>query len=158
MTTRRTMMTRGAAVVAALAASPALAQEDPLRVAFGDIASVESLNLLIAMERADDIQIFVEELLRTWEDINENPAIVGELREQYGLLPDLPDEAASEAVPYYTEAVENGIYPSDGGSPQNAEDDIAFLAAAGQVEQPEGGVDASDYWDFGPLEAARAAN
>ena len=109
-------------------------------------------------ERADDIQVFVEELLRTWADVEENPAIVGELREQYDLLPDLPDEAASATVPYYTEAVEGGVYPTDGGSPQNAADDIAFLSAAGQVEAPEGEVDASAYWDVGPLEAAKAAN
>ncbi len=89
--------------------------------------------------RADDIQVFVEELLRTWEDINEDPSIVGELREQYDLLPDLPDDVAAEAVPYYEEAVENGIYPTDGGEPQDARDDIAFLSAAGQVEgDPDG--------------------
>jgi NitT/TauT family transport system substrate-binding protein len=106
--------------------------------------------------RADDIEVFVEELLRTWADINEDPAIVGELREEYGLLPDLPEEVAREAVPYYAEAVENGIYPEDGGAPQDAADDIAFLAAAGQVEATDE-VDASEYWDFGPLEAAQAA-
>ncbi len=113
-------------------------------------------NTQVLEARADDIKIFVEELIRTWEDINENPQIVGELREQYGLLPDLPDEAASEAVPYYTEAVENGIYPADGGSPEDAQADIDFLSAAGQVEAGEE-VDPSDYWDFGPLEAARSA-
>jgi NitT/TauT family transport system substrate-binding protein len=106
--------------------------------------------------RADDFQVFVEELLRTWEDVAANPAIVGELREQYGLLPDLPDEAASEAVPYFTEAVENGVYPTGGGSPENAISDMEFLSAAGQVEA--GDVDPADFWNFGPLEAARAAN
>ena len=114
-------------------------------------------NTSVLENRADDIQVFVEELLRTWEDINENPALVGELREQYNLLPDLPDEAASEAVPYYTEAVESGVYPPGGGSPQNATEDISFLSAAGQVEAPEGEADASRYWDFSALEAAKAA-
>ena len=106
--------------------------------------------------RADDIQVLVEELRRTWEEINADPAVVGELREQYGLLPDLPEEAAAEAVPYYEEAVENGIYPADGGAPQNALDDVAFLAAAGQVEGDAESVDPADFWDFGPLEAAGA--
>ncbi|SFQ18936.1 ABC transporter substrate-binding protein [Tranquillimonas alkanivorans] len=115
-------------------------------------------NTQVLEERADDIQVFVEELLRTWQDIDEDPSIVGELREQYGLLPDLPDEAASEAVPYYTEAVENGVYPTDGGEPADAKDDIAFLSAAGQVEGDPEQVDASRYWDFGPLEAAKSAN
>ena len=115
-------------------------------------------NTEVLEERAEDIQVFVEELLRTWTDINENPEIVGELREQYGLLPDLPENVAAEAVPYYTEAVENGVYPTDGGDPQDAADDLSFLSAAGQVEEPESEVDASRYWDFGPLDAARAAN
>jgi NitT/TauT family transport system substrate-binding protein len=109
-------------------------------------------------ERAADVQVFVEELLRTWKDVAENPAIVGELREQYGLLPDLPEDALAEAVPYFEEAVANEVYPLDGGEPQDASDDIAFLAAAGQVEGDPAAVDPADYWDFTALEAAKAAN
>lgn len=108
--------------------------------------------------RAEDIQVFTEELLRTWRDIAENPEIVGELREQYNLLPDLPDDVIAEAVPYYAEAVENGIYPLNGGQPSDAADDIAFLAAAGQVEIAPEDVDPSQFWDFSALEAAKAAN
>jgi len=115
-------------------------------------------NQEVLEERSDDIQVFVEELLRTWQDINEDPSIVGELREQYDLLPDLPEEVAREAVPYYEEAVENGVYPTDGGEPQDARDDIAFLSAAGQVSGDPDEVDPSDYWDFSVLEAAKAAN
>lgn len=108
--------------------------------------------------RADDIRIFVEELLRTWKDINEDPSIVGELREKYDLLPDLPEETAAEAVPYYEEAVENGVYPTDGGAPSDVRDDIAFLAAAGQVEGDADSIDPERFWTFGPLEAARSGN
>ncbi len=105
--------------------------------------------------RAADMQVFVEELLRTWREIDENPGVVSELREQYGLLPDLPDDVAAEAAAYYTQAVEGGVYPLDGGEPQDATDDIAFLAAAGQVD-PEA-VDPASFWDFTVLEAAKAA-
>ncbi len=108
--------------------------------------------------RADDMKVFVEELLRTWADIAENPAIVGELREQYGLLPDLPADVIAEAVPYFTEAVGNGIYPLDGGKPQDAMDDMAFLSAAGQVEGDPASVDPSAFWDFSALDAAKASN
>jgi NitT/TauT family transport system substrate-binding protein len=107
-------------------------------------------------ERAADVQVFVEELLRTWKDVAENPAIVGELREKYGLLADLPAEAVAEAVPYFEEAAANGVYPLDGGEPQDARDDIAFLAAAGQVEGDPESIDPADYWDFTALEAAKA--
>jgi NitT/TauT family transport system substrate-binding protein len=106
-------------------------------------------------EREEDVAVFVEELLRTWTDINENPGMVAELREQYGLLGDLPAEAAAEITPYYTDAAESGVLPTTGGSPEDVADDLEFLAAAGQVEAPEGEVDTSMYWDFDPLEAAR---
>ncbi|SLN09759.1 NMT1/THI5 like protein [Roseivivax jejudonensis] len=108
--------------------------------------------------RAEDMQVFVEELLRTWQEIEENPEIVGELREQYGLLQDLPEDVAAEAVPYYTEAVENGVYPTDGGEPADVGDDIAFLAAAGQVTGDPAEIDPMDYWSFDLLEAAKASN
>lgn len=108
--------------------------------------------------RAEELQIFVEELLRTWNDIAENPAIVEALRVQYDLLPDLPEDVIAEAVPYYTEAVENGIYPLNGGQPSDARDDIAFLAAAGQVEGSPDDVNPAEYWDFTVLDAAKASN
>ncbi|SFD78868.1 ABC transporter substrate-binding protein [Roseivivax sediminis] len=108
--------------------------------------------------RAEDMQIFVEELLGTWADIAENPEIVGELRAEYGLLQDLPDNVASEAVPYYAEAVENGVYPTDGGEPSDVADDIAFLAAAGQVSGDPEEIDPERFWNFDLLEAAKAAN
>ncbi len=107
--------------------------------------------------RADDMQIFVEELLRTWNDIAENPAIVAELRDQYNLLADLPDDVIADAVPYYEEAVANGIYPLNGGQESDAADDMAFLSAAGQVEGDPADVNPSDFWDFSALNAAKAA-
>jgi NitT/TauT family transport system substrate-binding protein len=107
-------------------------------------------------ERRDDLVIFVEELLRTWRDIAEDPSIVAELREQYGLLPDLPAEAAADITPYYTNAVESGVYPLDGGSPENVRADLEFLAAAGQVDAPGDDFDPATFWDFDPLRAARA--
>lgn len=113
-------------------------------------------NVSFLEERADDVTVFVEELLGTLEDINEDPAIVAELRDQYGLLPDLPDEAAADITPYYQDAVESGVYPTEGGTPEDARDDLEFLAAAGQVEAPGDDFDAGMFWDFGPLEAAKA--
>ncbi|NNU80896.1 ABC transporter substrate-binding protein [Halovulum dunhuangense] len=117
-----------------------------------DEALYANTNVLDA--RAEDMKIFVEELLRTWKDIDDNPAIVGELREQYGLLADLPAETVAEAVPYYEEAVANGIYPLDGGSPEVVQGDIDFLSAAGQFEAGAQ-VNPEDFWTFGPLNAAK---
>lgn len=112
-------------------------------------------NVDFLAEREEDVTVFVEELLRTWEEINSNPGVVAELREQYGLLGDLPDDAAEGITPYYTEIVEGGVLPTGGGEPSDVTDDLEFLAAAGQVKAPEGEVDVSQYWDFDVLEAAK---
>jgi NitT/TauT family transport system substrate-binding protein len=106
-------------------------------------------------DRQEDLTVFVEELQRTWKDINENPAIVAELREQYNLLPDLPAEAAADIETYYAEAAEGGVYPTNGGSPEAVRADIDFLAAAGQMEAPGDNFDPGRYWNFTALEAAK---
>jgi NitT/TauT family transport system substrate-binding protein len=112
-------------------------------------------NVEFLQARADDVAVLVEELLRTWAEINANPGVVAELREQYGLLADLPADAVADITPYYTESVGAGVLPADGGAPDDVADDLEFLAAAGQVEAPEGEVDASQFWSFEALEAAR---
>ena len=106
-------------------------------------------------ERAEDVGIFVEELLATWAEINANPEVVAELREQYDLLPDLPEQAVGEITAYFTDSAESGVFPEDGGTPEDVTDDLNFLAAAGQVEAPEGDIDETMYWSFAPLEAVR---
>jgi NitT/TauT family transport system substrate-binding protein len=111
-------------------------------------------NVNFLESRSEDLSVFVEELIGTWEDINENPEQVVEWREQYDLLPDLPEQATGDISAFYTEAVEGGVLPLGGGSPEDAMDDLEFLAAAGQVEDPGEDVDVSMYWDFTALEAA----
>ncbi|ADO42980.1 ABC transporter substrate-binding protein [Ketogulonicigenium vulgare] len=106
-------------------------------------------------EREADVAIFVEELLRTWTDINENPEMVAELRTQYDLLPDLPAAGVDDITPYYVSAAENGVMPLGGGTTDDVADDLAFLAAAGQVQPVEGDVDTTMFWDFDILTAAR---
>lgn len=113
-------------------------------------------NVEFLENRQDDVVVFVEELLRTWGDIAENPAIVAQLREQYNLLPDLPADAVDDITQFYTESVNGGVFPIDGGQPSNVFDDLQFLAAAGQVDAPGDDLIVTRYWDFGPLEAARA--
>lgn len=104
-------------------------------------------------ERSEDLAVLVEELLKTWKEIDENPEVVNELREKYDLLPDLPQEAAGEAAQYFSGAVEGGVYPLEGGSAEIVQQDIDFLASAGQVEGGE--VEATDFWNFEPLEMAK---
>jgi len=104
----------------------------------------------------DSANIIVEELLRLWREMKDNPAIVEEERAARGLLADQPKEVLDEIVGYYTESAEAGIYPADGGSEEAARADFRFYALAGQMEgDPETFV-IEDYWDLGPLNAAKA--
>lgn len=106
-------------------------------------------------ERNEDVAVFVEELLRTWQDIVDDPTIVAELREEYDLLPDLPEDSVDDITTFYEEAVEGGVFPVDGGSPEDVRDDLEFLSAAGQTDAPDDDFDPHMYWDFDPLETAR---
>lgn len=105
--------------------------------------------------RQEDVQILVEELLRTWEDLQEDPSLAVELRNEYDLLPDLGENADEEILSFYQDAADSNLFPTGGGDPSIVEDDLSFLAAAGQVPEPSGDVDVSQYWDFGPLQEVK---
>ncbi len=72
---------RASAVAAALclsAAVPGLAFADPMRVAFGDIATVESLHLLAALERAKEKGVDVQVTFLKSEDIAAQAVVSGQ--------------------------------------------------------------------------------
>lgn len=98
--------------------------------------------------RAQDMAVFVEELTRTWAEINADPSVVATLRDRYGLLPDLPGDAAADITAYFTDVVENGAMPSEPASADVARNDLEFLAAAGQVDAPGADFDAGAFWDL----------
>ncbi len=104
---------------------------------------------------AEAVNVLVEELLKTWHEINANPAVAAELREKYNLLPDLPADAAAELVPYYTESVESKAFPEDGGSPEAAKTDFEFYTVSGQLEGDAASLKVEDFWTFDVVEQAR---
>jgi NitT/TauT family transport system substrate-binding protein len=61
-----------------LIAAPTAALADPIRIAFGDIASVESLNLLIAFERAKEMGLELEVTYLKSEDIAAQAVVGGQ--------------------------------------------------------------------------------
>lgn len=103
--------------------------------------------------RQEDVRILVEQLLRTWEDLKENPELAVELRNEYNLLSDLGEGADADIRSFYQQAAESNLFPTGGGDPSIVQNDLQFLSAAGQVPEPSGDVDVSQYWDFGPLNA-----
>ena len=103
------------------------------------------------------MQILLEELLKTWRDINENPQMVATEREQRGLLPDLPEDLEAQIDPYFEQAVGEAMFQDDGGGEQAARSDFAFYTEAGQLEGEPEELNVEDFWYLEPLEQARAA-
>lgn len=100
------------------------------------------------------IAIFLEELIKVSRQINANPNSVLEERKKLGLLKDLPAKLESEILPFYQEAVKNGIFPNDGGGERAAKNDLEFFGLSGQLKGEN--LKVEDFWHLAPLKAALA--
>lgn len=100
------------------------------------------------------VAIFTEELLRVSREINANPKSVAETRKQLGLLKDIPAKLEADIVPYFEEAVKNGIIPNDGGLALAPKTDLDFFTLSGALKGEN--LKAEDFWDLAPLKAAVA--
>lgn len=78
MLARRMRASAAAAVFCLSAAIPGWALADPMRVAFGDIATVESLHLLAAIERAKEKGVDVQVTFLKSEDIAAQAVVSGQ--------------------------------------------------------------------------------
>jgi NitT/TauT family transport system substrate-binding protein len=105
---------------------------------------------------AADVDILVEELIKTAREITANPAVAVELRNKYGLLADLGAEADAEIEAYYKETAEAGALPLNGGGATAAADDFAFFTLAGQIQGDPATIKVEDFWDLGAIDRALA--
>ena len=105
---------------------------------------------------AADVDILVEELMKTGREITENPAAAVELRNKYKLLPDLGAEADTEITEYYKETAEAGALALNGGGAEAAAGDFAFFSAAGQIEGDPATLKVEDFWDLAAIDRATA--
>ena len=87
--------------------------------------------------------------------INANPKWVLEERKKLGLLKDLPQKMEGEILPYFEEAVPNGVFPNDGGIDSAAKNDLEFYGLSGALKGDN--LKADDFWYLAPLKAALAA-
>jgi NitT/TauT family transport system substrate-binding protein len=99
--------------------------------------------------------IVVEELLKLWREMNQNPAIIEEERVKRNLLSDQPAEVIEEVPDYYEEGVESGIWNPEGATADLAKADFKFYVDAGQLEGPAENLKVEDYWDLSIIEAAK---
>ncbi len=102
------------------------------------------------------VDILVEALLQTWNDVAKNPGVVVEWRTKYKLLPDLPANMASGITPYFTEIATSKALPVDGGNEAGVKDDLTFYSLAGQLQGDPATLKVEDFWDLGPVTRAKA--
>lgn len=105
-------------------------------------------------KNADTVNVFLEELLKTWREINKNPASIADMRKQYGLLKDLPKDLEKEILPYYELGAKGGMFPTDGGGAAAAKSDFEFYSVAGQIKGDPMSLRVEDFWYLQPLNAA----
>ena len=136
---------------------------DPNKFGILDLGDVDgSDSLLFARsdfleQRAADMQILLEELMRSAREINADPTLPARLREEMGLLPDLPQELVDEITPYFETAVKQGMFAEDGGGLPAALGDFDFLVASGGLKGPASNLNPDNFWNFELLEKARSS-
>ena len=106
-------------------------------------------------ENPEAVAVITEEFLKLYREMRDNPGIIAEEREKYGLLADQPDVTADSITEFVTQGVESGLWNPDGGSDAIAQADIDFYAASGALQGPAEQFDWHDFWDLGPLDAAK---
>jgi NitT/TauT family transport system substrate-binding protein len=117
-----------------------------------DEALYANQNWLETEEEA--VSILVKELIKTWREINENPASIVALREKYNVLPDIEKLEVDELVPAFTQGVEIDLYPSNGGSVEGVKEDFQFYVTSGSMEGDPTGLNVEDYWYLTPVNEA----
>ena len=119
-------------------------------------ASDEALyaNIDFLEDRAREVDILLEELVRIWRDINRDPATILTLRDEFTLLPSLASDEVARILPYYEDGVTSKIFPGDGGGLRAAKADVEFYGNAGSIVGDTENLDADDFWYLAPLNRA----
>ncbi len=105
-------------------------------------------------EEKEAVAILVEELVKTWREINKDPASIATLREQYNVLPDIEQLEVDELVPAFTQGVEINLFPNDGGTADSVKEDFVFFTTSGSLEGNPDEMKIEDYWYLAPVEEA----
>lgn len=100
------------------------------------------------------VTILLEELVKVWREVNKDPKTMVAMREQYNLLPDMTKDDEEEIVPFYTEGVEIGLFPNNGGGIGSVKQDFEFFTASGTLQGKPEALKVEDFWYLAPLNAA----
>lgn len=108
-------------------------------------------------DNRETANIVVEELHKLWREMKADPTIIETERAKRNLLADQPKEVLAEVVPFYTEATKEGVYAPLENPQDVAKVDFLFYTEAGMMSGPAETLKVEEYWDLGPLEAAKKA-
>lgn len=120
-------------------------------------ASDEALfgNLTWIQENEKDVQIFVNALVSTWQDMHKDPTIIRRETNPDGPIGQLPPEILAELDGFYSDAVAGGLYDPNGGGRKAAQADMEWYSAAGQLDGDPSSLNIEDFWYLAPLDAAK---
>jgi ABC-type nitrate/sulfonate/bicarbonate transport system substrate-binding protein len=104
-----------------------------------------------------EVNIITEEFLKLYREMKKDPGVIAAEREKRGLLSDQPKEALEGITDFIKEGVGSGLWNPEGGGPDVAKADLDFYATAGQIKGSAADLKVEDFWDFGPLDAAKKA-
>jgi len=119
-------------------------------------ASDEALfgNLDWIQDNAEDVQIFVDALVSTYRDMDEDPTVIRRETNPDGPIGQLPAEILGELDGFYADAVEAGLFDKNGGGRTAALADMEWYSAAGQLDGDPSELNIEDFWYLAPLDAA----
>lgn len=100
--------------------------------------------------------LLVEEFAKLWAEMNKDPAIIDRERQKRNLLKDQPKEILDGVTAFHVQGVREGVFSRNGGGPEAAQSDFEFYVEAGQLTGPANTLKVEDFWNFGPLNRARA--
>ena len=100
------------------------------------------------------VAILVEELIKTWREINADPAAVVTLRNKYNVLPNIEKVEVDELEESFAQGVSIDLYPANGGSADSVKQDFEFFTASGSMQGDPAKLKVEDYWYLGPVNTA----
>jgi NitT/TauT family transport system substrate-binding protein len=100
------------------------------------------------------VAILVEELIKTWREINADPSAVVTLREKYKVLPNIEKVEVDELEESYAQGISIDLYPDNGGSAESVEEDFVFFTTSGSLQGNAAELKVEDYWYLEPVNTA----
>ncbi|MCP4769591.1 MAG: ABC transporter substrate-binding protein [Gammaproteobacteria bacterium] len=102
----------------------------------------------------ETVAILVEELIKTWREINADPSAVVSLRNKYNVLPNIEKVEVDELEESFAQGVSIDLYPANGGSADSVKQDFEFFTASGSMQGDPAKLKVEDYWYLGPVNTA----